>query len=110
MERLAQSPRLWKHWPPYLIALDPTLSVATLAIWTELLAPLSNNCTIKLGETDKIKGVEFQHVILVLPASVYAELQNGFEGATQRGYAARRLLRIPISRAKDSITVFVDRS
>ena len=110
VERLAQSPRLWKHWPPYLIALDPTLSVATLAIWTELLAPLSNNCTIKLGETDKIKGVEFQHVILVLSASVYAELQNGFEGATQRGYAARRLLRIPISRAKDSITVFVDRS
>ena len=54
-----------------------------------------------------IKGLEFQHVVLLLSPSRYHAAESGFTGSGLRLYDEYRLLRIPFSRAKDSLAVFV---
>jgi hypothetical protein len=62
---------------------------------------------VDLGRLGSIKGLEYQHVILILSERRYRELQEGFSGSGPRLYQDYRLLRIPFTRAKDSIAVFV---
>ena len=59
------------------------------------------------GELSLIKGLEFQHVFLILDRATHDTLESGFEGSGVRVYDSRRLLRIPFSRAKDSLVTFV---
>jgi hypothetical protein len=54
-----------------------------------------------------MKGLEYQHVLLVINRSLFEELESGFEGSGRTIYHARRMLRIPFSRAKDSLVTFV---
>jgi hypothetical protein len=97
---------MWKHWPGLLILLDQgELSEETLAI----LSPLfQRNYVKKLSffEIEDIKGLEFQRVFIFVEQQLFHELQYGFEGSGQNVYHRRRLLRIPFSRAKDSLVVF----
>lgn len=60
----------------------------------------------KFEQVNKIKGLEFQHVFAFINKNLYDELQNGFRGTGQNVYKQRRLLRIPFSRAKDSLVTF----
>lgn len=53
-----------------------------------------------------IKGLEYQHIFIIMAFSLYKELENGFEGTGKEIYNQRRLLRIPYSRAKDNIVIF----
>jgi hypothetical protein len=62
---------------------------------------------INSKDLELVKGLEFQHVFLVLAKELYDEIEHGFNGSGQSRYLARRLLRIPFSRAKDSLVSFV---
>jgi len=53
-----------------------------------------------------VKGLEYQHVALVLSRERLIAVQNGFSGTGRRLYNDYRLLRIPFTRAKDSLAVF----
>jgi hypothetical protein len=105
--------KLWRHWPPLTIVLDDP-SIADLpSEWKSVLEDLRRRHRLDVEicprseAQDRLKGVEYQHVFLVLSAKLYTEVENGFEGSGKRLYNERRLLRIPFSRAKDSLVTFV---
>jgi hypothetical protein len=110
VRRLKRAPGLWRHAAPYLIAQDDEWLVKLPPGWKSSLEELRDARWIGMRGALGIKGIEFQHVILILSESLFLQLENGFEGATRALYNQRRLYRIPLSRAKDSITVFVVRS
>ncbi len=62
---------------------------------------------IAINEIKTVKGLEFQHVFLFLERIVYEQVEHGFQGSGRAIYEQRRLLRIPFSRAKDSLVTFV---
>ena len=62
---------------------------------------------IRLAELGTVKGLEYQWVVLVIRASLYQDLQEGFAGSSNRIYQARRMLRIPFTRARDGILTMV---
>lgn len=100
---------LWRHYPGLLVveglADGYTLSDASRAA----LLPLQQRNYIRwisLGEIEQVKGLEFQHVFIFIDLKLYKEIQYGFSGTGKRVYQNRRLLRIPFSRAKDSLVTF----
>jgi hypothetical protein len=109
VSRLRRAPALWKHWNPYLIAFDDEGLRVIPRDWKDALSHLPDCTTVKLTQALTIKGIEYQHAILVLSENLFGQIENGFSGASHWAYEMRRLLRIPISRAKDSVTVFVHR-
>ena len=58
------------------------------------------------GRLQEVKGIEFQHSFFVISLRLFVELNVGFRGSGQKLFHQRRLLRIPFSRAKDSIVTF----
>ena len=94
----------WRHWPPLLVVTDESLKVPEewRRIWREV--DCREVSFVSLGE---IKGLEFQHCFIFLTEELYSALESGFKGSGQAVYNQRRLLRIPFSRAKDSIVTFV---
>lgn len=102
--RWIKGQRLWRHWPPLLIVTDPTIALP--ARWIALADSVRHH-TATLAELDAIKGLEYQHVFLVLSERRYRDIERGFTGSGQRLYDDYRRLRIPFSRAKDSLSVFV---
>lgn len=109
IERIKYLP-LWKHTPPLLVVMDER-SEGTKWPWQKWLKGIDYwPVTIypeNYSELKTIKGLEFQHVFIVLHEGLYSQLENGFKGTGQREYHRRRLLRIPWSRGKDSLIVFV---
>jgi hypothetical protein len=99
---------LWRHWPPVMIALiDPELSELPEE-WSAILRHSRLDVrTLRGDELGLAKGVEYQHVIVVVGEKLFRQLDRGFEGSGQAQYNRRRLLRIPFSRAKDSIVAMV---
>jgi len=97
---------MWKHAPGLLVLVDDcNLSDAA----TQELLPLENLGYVKqmnLADANKIKGLEYQHAFIFIDSDKYQDLIEGFEGTGQTQYEHRRLLRIPFSRAKDSLVVF----
>ncbi len=97
---------MWQHWPGLLIILnDCELSQAEY----DALSPLLKRNYVKIISFDQIemiKGLEFQHVFIFIKRNLFDELHDGFRGSGQKTYTQRRLLRIPFSRAKDSLVVF----
>ena len=100
---------LWRHHPGLLVveglADGYTLSEASRTA----LLPLeqrNHTRTVSLEETGQIKGLEFQHVFIFIDLKLFEEIQYGFSGTGRRVYQSRRLLRIPFSRAKDSLVTF----
>lgn len=107
VRRLRRAPALWRHASPYLIAHDDEHLSAVPLEWRKCLQELPRATYIEMRRSLEIKGIEFQHVILILSRSLFLGLENGFEGVSQPVYHQRRLYRIPLTRAKDSITVLV---
>jgi hypothetical protein len=96
----------WTHCPGLLILLhDCQLSDEALA---ELNYLMKRDYVILLPfeNVDEIKGLEFQHVFIFINKLLFHEIHNGFKGTGQTIYHQRRLMRIPFSRAKDSLVTF----
>lgn len=108
LKRIRSAP-LWRHTPPILLVLQTGLQSDDWN-WDGLLRGLSYVKVLltadEYGHLGEVKGLEFQHAILVIGRSLYDELQNGFIGTGRPRYHRRRLLRIPFSRAKDSMVTF----
>ncbi len=106
IERI-QSQSQWVHWPSTLIVVDDDYRGAT----DTLTATFSNaglHCeTTQLCDVGSVKGLEYQHLILFLSKGTFQDLENGFHGSGQAKYAKYRMMRIPLSRPKDSKVVFV---
>jgi hypothetical protein len=105
---------LWTHWPALLVVIDSQLKSRTDCGLSQerirLLLRAFNAIKWQLVWTDdveSVKGLEYQHAFIVIGSGLFDELENGFKGSGQRIYNQRRLIRIPYSRAKDSMVVFV---
>jgi len=96
--------RLWEHWPPLLIVRDRDAEVPEN--WLDGADAFATD-RISADELDLVKGLEYQHVLLILGQDLYSSLENGFTGSGQAQYNRFRLSRIPFSRAKDSLVTFV---
>jgi hypothetical protein len=105
VKRILDHPWLmWKHWPGLLILTENELSKEANAVLNRFHGGYVK--IMFLGQVEKVKGLEFQHVFVIINENLFEQLQHGFEGSGQKTYHARRLLRIPFSRAKDSLVVF----
>jgi hypothetical protein len=102
--RLRRSGRLWDHWPPLLVVTDPEAVVPDR--WFMRMDAVATHRTTTDRLID-VKGLEYQHVLLLLGDRLYQSLENGFEGSGRNAYNRYRLFRIPFSRAKDSLVTFV---
>ena len=100
--RIRERP-LWKHWPPLLLVKESRSRDS----WVEGAFENVNYEVCQLHDTERIKGLEYQHVFLFLKRETFKQLEGGFEGTGRSTYNLGRLLRIPFSRAKDSLVVFV---
>lgn len=112
LHRLKRFP-LWQHSPPLLLVIDAR-SEGMKWPWQKLLRGIEfRRVTIHpedYSELEAIKGLEFQYAFLVIHEGLYFQLEKGFEGTGQKEYQRRRLLRIPWSRGKDGLVVFVTAS
>lgn len=104
---LSQPGGLWMHTVPLLIALiDEQLNEPPTWFKRTLGRFKMPNRIVRAHQLKAIKGLEFQHAFILASEQLLQELEEGFSGAGRRLYNARRLLRIPFSRAKDSIATF----
>jgi len=99
------SQRLWQHWTPVLVVVDDDVEIPQS--WRDLAARSAATRWTRLRDAAQVKGMEYQHVVLVLTDDRYRAVQDGFTGSGRPMYNEYRLLRIPFSRAKDSVAVFV---
>lgn len=104
-DRLLTMP-LWRHWSPLLIVFDIDLVESDRNL---VISPMERirSTLSTIGDVEKIKGLEFQHAFVFVTRNLFNQLENRFEGSGQAAYNERRLIRIPFTRAKDSMTVFV---
>ena len=101
--------KLWTHTPPVLLVVDEASEAATWP-WAKMLGDAAYTLVTfnsELGFDRRavraIKGVEFQHVMLALNYRFFDALEHGFAGSGQPMYLTRRSIRIPFTRAKDSL-------
>lgn len=113
----AALPAAWTHWPGLLVAVDDDLGPLPGSI-QKLLSGIPHEVfrleqnpdldwTCAVPGVTRVKGTEYLHVMLFVSASLKRELSDQFQSKGKKVYARRRLLRIPISRARDSLTTFV---
>ena len=97
----------WRHWPSTLIVLDEEYSTDVRG-FAALFSKAGLRCeTVLMSDVESIKGLEYQHLVMFLSRPTFRNLEDGFHGFGQAKYAKYRLMRIPISRPKDSQVVFV---
>jgi hypothetical protein len=100
----------WKHTPPVLLVVQRETEAASWP-WDTLLNGISSTRVDldqeEYGDLTSVKGLEFQHAFLAIGRGLHDELEDGFKRSGQSRYHRRRLLRIPFSRAKDSMLTFV---
>lgn len=104
VNRINRPSLLWQHWYSLLIVEPQPESLR------EECYKILNRVNAKFITEDEIRsirGLEFRHVFLFLEHKLYDEIENGFKGSGRPVYNERRLLRIPFSRAKDSLVIFV---
>jgi hypothetical protein len=107
LRRLAKSP-LWQHWPGILFVLDSEGYPEIPPNLKDLIKGVRRQSRVVLSrDVEDIKGVEFQHVFMVLTQATLDALQQPFSKVGLREYDRRRLFRIPVSRAKDSLVLLV---
>jgi len=109
IRRIKRRP-LWQHSAPMLLVVEKGLASDSWS-WAEELKDIP---FVQLeihsggyGMLQEVKGIEFQHSFFVISSKLFKELNVGFRGSGQKLFHQRRLLRIPFSRAKDSIVTFV---
>ena len=103
---------MWAHWSPLLVVIDEAIGSRdrkwiTDKIFLHWPLDLPRPVVTTLDHVRDIKGAEFQHAFLFLAPRTHREIEYGFRGSGQLTYNRRRLLRIPFSRAKDSMCTFV---
>ena len=97
----------WGYWPPLLVAVIDDGMDQLPPEWSRYLRSSGvHHHVLGPGELAKAKGVEYQHVFLIMGNELFKHLDAGFEGSGRNLYEHRRLLRIPYSRAKDSLALF----
>ena len=108
IRRIKRRP-LWQHSAPMLLVVEKGLASDSWS-WAEELKDIP---FVQLeihsggyGMLQEVKGIEFQHSFFVISSKLFKELNVGFRGSGQKLFHQRRLLRIPFSRAKDSIVTF----
>ncbi len=108
VRRISETPALlWKHAPSLLIAMcDPGLEALPSDCLQALDRFPAKYDIIKSVSLASVKGLEYQHVFIVLDQRTFNAMESGFDGSGKRVYEQRRLLRIPFSRAKDSLVIF----
>jgi hypothetical protein len=104
VRRILGGDPLWRHWPPLLVVFDEGLSLpgGWKREWSHVRCVEAG-----LNSLERLKGIECQHCFMIIGRELYEAVERGFKGSGQSVYNERRLLRIPFSRAKDSIVTFV---
>jgi hypothetical protein len=104
VRRILGGDPLWRHWPPLLVVVDEGLSLpgGWKREWSQVRCVEAG-----LSSLEGLKGIECQHCFMIIGRDLYEAVERGFKGSGQSVYNERRLLRIPFSRAKDSIVTFV---
>ncbi|MBK8464928.1 MAG: hypothetical protein IPL32_03780 [Chloracidobacterium sp.] len=97
---------MWTHTPGLLILLDNCELSAEARLALRKLERLNYIREAPLERIEQSKGLEFQHVFIFIKRDIFDEIQNGFEGSGTATYIKRRRLRIPFTRAKDSLAIF----
>ena len=103
VERAVRSGRIIRHWPSFLLVVEG------LGEYHEV-APEKYSFSMAmcgLHEVESVKGLEFPHVFVVVNRATYASLLSATNGPGKKEYGNQRLLRIPFSRARDSLVTFV---
>ena len=104
VKRIQKAP-MWQHWPSVLILLDGCQLPEVVRDVFRVI-PKKDRKELLLEKVEEVKGLEFQHVLIFMRKECHDELQTGFLATGRRVYNQRRLLRIPFSRAKDSVVTF----
>lgn len=108
LNRIIRQPGgVWTHTAPLLVAIIDEY-VGDLPVWlTDLLSQSGIRFKkVEAKSLKRIKGLEFQHAFIFAGDRLFQELEAGFRGKGRKSYDAHRLLRIPFSRAKDSVVTF----
>jgi hypothetical protein len=108
LARIRKGP-LWTHTPPVLVTVDPEHCSWDLE---KLLNGISHrvarfSAVNPWADLSELKGLEFQHSLILIGPDLFEELEGGFRGSGQGLYRVRRMLRIPFTRSKDSLVTFV---
>jgi hypothetical protein len=103
MERVFKSGRFVSHWPTILMVVE--------GFGRYQVSPLQglpfSLAFCGFHEVETVKGLEFAHVFIIVSKRTYTELLRTDNGPGSTEYAKQRLLRIPFSRARDSLVTFV---
>ncbi len=92
------------HWPA-LAVVEP-MSAELPETWVPLMSSVPHHRISGHGWPDQLRGIEYQHVAVVLTESELTMVTDGFAGSGRTDYEKFRLLRIPFSRARESLAVF----
>lgn len=103
LRRISAQP-LWRQWHPLCLVLDDDLSLnANIRARVKDL----NGKVVRFSDVEALRGVEYQHVFLVLGRIRLLEVMvKGKSGLSTDDYLTARSMRIPFSRATDSMVVF----
>ena len=114
LQRIHECDGLLDHWPYMLIAYEAAVAGRVSRLLKDAPArhyarPLARGLIreVELNAVKAIKGTEYQHALVFISEALYRQVEDGFCGTGQRVYEQRRLLRIPFSRARDSLVTFV---
>ncbi len=94
-------PRAW----PRLAVVAPMDAVVPES-WAPPLRDVQHHFISGPGWQQRLRGVEYAHVAVLLTQSELAMVTSGFTGTGRTEYGRFQLLRIPFSRARDSLAVF----
>ncbi len=91
-------------WPRLAVVVP--MDAALPATWAPPLERVQHHFIAGPDWRDRLRGVEYAHVAVLLTKSEMDMVRSGFEGSGRKKYERFRLLRIPFSRARDSFAVF----
>ncbi len=91
-------------WPRLAVVVP--MDAALPATWAAPLERVQHDFIAGPDWRDRLRGVEYAHVAVLLTKSEMDMVRSGFEGSGRTEYERFRLLRIPFSRARDSLAVF----
>jgi hypothetical protein len=95
---------LWTHLPSLLVVIDDKLEIPR-HIQSEIMSIPHD--LISFSQSERVKGMDYQHCLMILGKDLYKNISKGFEGSGRKSYDRFRLFRIPVSRAKDSLFIVV---